>query len=108
MIDLLLVVVVTKVVTFTFGGILTWLSYRAFLRTSAPAMRALTVGIGLVTVGALLGGVVHQVLGLSVVAGVTVQSVFSAAGFAVLTYSLYAEGAKPSVSSDHCSSSGTR
>jgi len=96
--DLTLVVVATKAVTLTFGGILTWLSCRAFLRTGAPAMRALTAGIGLVTIGALVGGVVHQVLGLSVLAGVAVQGAFSAAGFAVLTYSLYAEGATDSVS----------
>jgi hypothetical protein len=106
MLDLTLVVVATKAVTLTFGGILTWLSYRAFLRTRAPAMRALTVGIGLVTVGALLGGVVHQVLGLSVLAGVAVQGAFSAAGFAVLTYSLYAEGSSRSVSPGCCSPPG--
>jgi len=108
MVDLTLVVVATKAVTFTFGGILTWLSYRAFLRTRAPAMRALAAGIGLVTVGALLGGVVHQVLELSMLAGVAVQGVFSAAGFVVLTYSLYAEGPSRSVSSSRYSPPGTR
>jgi len=97
-IDLVLLVVTTKAVTLTFGAMLTWLSYRAFTRTGAPALRALTVGIGLVTIGALLGGVVHQVVGLSVLTGVAVQSGFSAAGFAVLTYSLYAEGSMRSPS----------
>ncbi|MEF8851790.1 MAG: hypothetical protein V5A44_00965 [Haloarculaceae archaeon] len=96
--DLTLVVVTTKALTLTFGGILTWLSYRAFIRTGAPALRALAVGIGLVTIGALVGGVVHQVLGLSVLAGVAVQGAFSAAGFAVLTYSLYADGPTDPVS----------
>jgi hypothetical protein len=97
-IDLVLLVVTTKAVTLTFGTVLTWLSYRAFTRTGAPALRALAVGMGLVTIGALLGGVVHQVLGLSVLAGVAIQGVFSAAGFAVLTYSLYADGSGESMS----------
>ncbi len=92
MIDLTLVVVTTKAVTLTFGGILTWLSYRAFTRTGAPALRALATGIGLVAIGALLGGVVDQVSGLSVLVGVAVQGCFSAVGFGVLTYSLYADG----------------
>ena len=98
MIDLVLVVVTTKAVTLTFGTILTWLSYRAFTRTGAPALRALAVGMCLVTIGALLGGVVHQVLGFPVLVGVAVQSGFSATGFAVLTYSLYAEGPSDSMS----------
>jgi len=90
---LTLVVVVTKAVTLTFGTILTWLSVRAFRRTGAPALRALAVGIGLVTAGAFLGGAVHQVAGLELLVGIAVQGVFTAAGFTVLTYSLYAEGA---------------
>lgn len=98
MIDLVLLVVTTKAVTLTFGTILTWLSYRAFTRTGAPALRALAVGMGLVTIGALLGGAVHQGLGFPVLVGVAVQSGFSAAGFAVLTYSLYADGPTGSVS----------
>jgi len=54
--DLGLFVVTMKAVTLAFGTILTWLSYRAFRRTGAPALRALTVGIGLLTAGAVLGG----------------------------------------------------
>jgi hypothetical protein len=93
MFDLVLVVVTTKAVTLTFGTILTWLSYRAFRRTGAPALRALAVGIGLVTVGAVLGGAVHQLLEMPILIGVSIQSVFTAAGFALLTYSLYVDEA---------------
>ncbi|MFB6151923.1 MAG: hypothetical protein ABEJ40_08975 [Haloarculaceae archaeon] len=90
--DLALVIASAKAATLTFGTILTWLSARAYRRTGAPALRALTVGIGLVTAGAILGGIVHQVAGLRLLAGIAVQSVFTAFGFAVLTYSLYADG----------------
>lgn len=89
--DLAFVVVAMKAVTLTLGTILAWLSYRAFRRTGATALRALAVGIGLLTAGAVVGGLVHQLLGLSLLAGVGVQSAFTAGGFAVLTYSLYVD-----------------
>lgn len=87
------VLAVTKTATLAFGALLTALSWRAYRRTDAPALRALGSGIGLVTVGALLGGAFHQFLDVPLAVGVSVQSIFTAAGFAVLTYSLYADGA---------------
>ncbi|WP_424019286.1 DUF7521 family protein [Halorientalis pallida] len=85
-----------KAVTLLFGGILTLLSLRAYRRTGSPALRALAVGIGLVTTGAILGGALHQILGLPLEASATLQSVFTAIGFGVLTYSLYTESPAPS------------
>jgi hypothetical protein len=85
-----------KGVTLLFGGILTLLSLRAYRRTGSPALRALAVGIGLVTTGAILGGALHQLLGLPLKTSATFQSVFTAIGFGVLTYSLYTESPMPS------------
>lgn len=81
----------TKTLTLFFGGTITYLSYRAYRRKHSPALRALTIGIGLVTGGVILGGVLHQVVGLPLDLSASIQSVFTAAGFAVLTYSLYTE-----------------
>lgn len=81
--------VATKTVTLLFGGTITYLSLRAYRRTGSPALRALTIGIGLVTTGAILGGLLHQVIGLSLRLSITIQSVFTAFGFSVLLYSLY-------------------
>lgn len=80
-----------KSLTLLFGGTITLLSYRAYRRTRSAPLRALTVGIGLVTGGAFLGGLLHQVVGIPLRLSVSVQSVFTAVGFAVLTYSLYTE-----------------
>ena len=86
-----LVLAMTKTLTLVFGGVLTYLSYKAFRRTDSCALRALTVGIALLTGGALLGGVLHQIGGLTLEYSVSVQSVFTALGFGVMTYSLFAD-----------------
>ena len=83
--------VAAQTATFVFGGAVTVLAVRAYRRTGSPALRALAVGIGLLTAGALLGGTLHQVAGLGLRTSVTVQSVATAVGFAVLTYSLYTD-----------------
>lgn len=81
----------TKTITLVCGAILTTLTYRAYRRTGARAMRALCLGIGLVTAGAILGGSLHQLVGLPVTQSVTVEELFTATGFFVLTYSLYVD-----------------
>jgi hypothetical protein len=83
--------VAAQTATLLFGGAITILAVRAYRRTGSPALRALAVGIGLLTVGALLGGTLHQLLGLGLRTSVLVQSVATAVGFAVLTYSLYTD-----------------
>jgi len=85
------ILVAAKTATVAFGSALTYLSYRAFRRTNSRALRALATGIGLLTLGALLGGVLHQVAGVSLESSVGVQSVFTAVGFAVMTYSLFVD-----------------
>ena len=85
------ILIAAKTATLAFGSALTYLSYRAFRRTRSRALRALATGIGLLTLGALLGGVLHQIAGISLQASVGVQSVFTAVGFAVMTYSLFAD-----------------
>ena len=83
--------VAAKTVTLVCGGMLTILSARAARRTGSPALRALAIGTGLLTVGALAGGVGHQYLGLGLGTSVSVQSVFTAVGLGVMTSSLYTE-----------------
>lgn len=83
--------VAAQTATLVFGGAITLLAVRAYRRTGSPALRALAVGIGLLTAGALVGGVVHQLFNTPLETGVVFQSCFTAAGFAVITYSLYTD-----------------
>lgn len=80
----------TQTATLLAGGFVTLLAVRAYRRTGAPSLRALAVGLGLVTGGALLAGVVHEVGGTAFPTAVAVQSTAMALGFTVLAYSLYA------------------
>lgn len=69
------------------GGFVTLLAFRAQRRTGAAALRALTAGLGSITAGTLLGGLVHQAGVAPLLVGVTVQSLF-ALGFCFLAWSL--------------------
>lgn len=79
----------TQVVTVVFGGLLTFLTYKAYRRTGSRSLKALTGGFSLLLVGSILGGGLHEFADLPLEASVTVQSMFTALGFAVLAYSLY-------------------
>lgn len=84
-------IVVLKTITLVLGLTITYLAYKAFRRTGSPALRSLTVGFGLVTLGAILAGAVDQIVGLETTIALVIESVLTAAGFGVIVYSLYVE-----------------
>lgn len=73
------------------GGSITYFGFKAYRRTGDPALRALVIGFGFVTVGAILGGVAHQLFGLRLEVGMLVNALLMAIGFAILLYSLFIE-----------------
>lgn len=81
--------IATKTVTLMLGALITFLAYRAFRRRREPALRALMVGFALVTAGSVVGGALYHFAGVDFVLGVSIESLVTAAGFAVLVYSLY-------------------
>lgn len=86
--QLQLAIVSANTVTLVVGGFVTLLAHRAHRRTGSGSLRALTVGLGCITVGTLLGGLLHQSGVASLLVGVTVQSLFIALGFLLLGWSL--------------------
>lgn len=82
-------IVVVKTLTLVLGALLTLLSYRAYRRTRAGPLRALAAGFGIVTLGSLAAGVVHQFTPFDILVGILVHSVLILIGFAVITYSVY-------------------
>jgi hypothetical protein len=85
------VIAVTKSVTLVLGGLISYLAYRAYQRTGGGPLRALAVGFAVVTVGSIVGGVVDLFTAIDLAYGVVAESVLTAVGFGVITYSLYAK-----------------
>lgn len=85
------IIAASKVATLVLGGLISFLSWRAYKRTDAPPLRALAVGFAVVTLGTFLGGAVVLLTPETTLTGIVVSSVLSLVGFAVITYSLYME-----------------
>lgn len=84
-----MIVVAVKAFILVVGAGITLVAFRAHRKSGDDSMRALSVGFGVVTLGALLAGIVHKLLGLSLTDGVLLNSVLTAIGFSVIGYSLY-------------------
>ena len=85
-------VVALKAITLALGGLISYLSYRAYRRTEARPLWYLAVGFGVITFGALLAGVLDQFpTGFGRTTALIIESGLTAIGFAIITYSLYSE-----------------
>jgi hypothetical protein len=82
--------VVLKTLTLILGGLITYYAYQAWKRTGSTALRALGVGFGLVTLGALVAGVTDLVFDYGLYFNSVVESTMTVLGFGVIVYSLYA------------------
>lgn len=86
------IVGVANTVTLVCGGFVTLLAGRAYRRTGSTALRSLAVGLGAVTAGAAIAGVLYHATAVTLPTAIAFHSTLSAVGFALLAYSLYAEG----------------
>lgn len=87
-------IVVTKTLILIMGGLITYFSYQAYSRTGTKQHWWLTLGFGVITVGAILGGMLDIVVetyfaGDLLYTSVFVSSVMTAAGLGIILYSLY-------------------
>lgn len=78
-----------KTLTLVLGGLITYLSLKAYRRTGNEALGYLSAGFATVTLGTLLAGVADQVLQAGFEVGLLIESVLIAAGMLVIVYSLY-------------------
>ncbi|WP_232820523.1 DUF7521 family protein [Halorussus litoreus] len=84
-------VVALKTVTLVLGGLITFFALKAYRRTHSPALRALTIGFGAVTLGSMVAGVLDRLLLTSTEFALVTESALTAVGFAVILYSLYVD-----------------
>ncbi|WP_158059427.1 DUF7521 family protein [Halorussus halophilus] len=84
-------VIVLKTTSLLLGGLITYFAFKAYRRTGSPALRALSIGFAVVTLGAFLAGIADQAIGLDRNLVLVIESALTAIGFAVITYSLYVD-----------------
>ncbi|MFB6104135.1 MAG: hypothetical protein ABEJ57_03495 [Halobacteriaceae archaeon] len=84
-------VITIKAIVLVLGALVTYYAGLAYRRTGSPALRALSIGFGLVTLGALSAGVVDVFLSVGRDQALVVESLFTAGGFGVILYSLYVD-----------------
>jgi heme/copper-type cytochrome/quinol oxidase subunit 3 len=84
-------IIVIKTAILILGSGIAYIAYKAHRRTESPSLRALAFGFGVITVGALLAGIAHQLLGVGLRTGILINSVLTALGFVIIIYSLYIE-----------------
>ncbi|MFB6092582.1 MAG: hypothetical protein ABEK02_06190 [Haloquadratum sp.] len=84
-------IVAVKTGILILGGLITYFSLKAYRNTGARPLRAFAIGFGIVTLGSLLGGTFDFVLGVDLATGILIDAALTLVGFAVITYSLYAE-----------------
>jgi hypothetical protein len=83
--------VALKALAMVAGVLITYFAYQAYERTGAPALRALALGFGVVTLGALTAGVLDQFLAVERQTALIVESGMTTVGFGIVLYSLYAD-----------------
>ncbi|MFB6090158.1 MAG: hypothetical protein ABEJ97_03790 [Halobellus sp.] len=84
-------IVVVKTGILVLGGLITYFSLKAYRNTGTRALRALAIGFGIITLGSLLGGTLDFILGVDLATGILIDAALTFVGFAVITYSLYAD-----------------
>ncbi|SIS08120.1 DUF7521 family protein [Natronorubrum thiooxidans] len=71
------------------GSVITFFAYKAYRRTQQRALGLLAVGFGLVTLGLVLAGLLYELLGVSLMMGILLESLLMFAGFLIIARSLY-------------------
>lgn len=87
-------IVVSKTLILIIGGLITYYSYQAYRRTGSVEHKWLTYGFGVVTTGAIIGGVLDLAVGAYlgrelINTSVFVSSGMTAIGLGIILYSLY-------------------
>lgn len=78
-----------KTITLVLGSLITYLALKAYRRTGNTSLGLLSLGFGIITLGTLLAGIADQLLRADFLIGLVIESALLAAGFLVITYSLY-------------------
>lgn len=83
--------VIAKLVTVGLGLLITYQAYRGYRIHGSEPMRYVAIGFLFISVGAVIEGVLFDVVGLSISPAGTIQTSIVAVGMLVILYSLYGQ-----------------
>lgn len=86
--DIVWLMAIVKTVIAILGGLITYFAFKAYRRTRNQSLGYLAAGFGIVTVGAILGGISFELLNVSLETGVLIEGIFIAIGFLLIAWSL--------------------
>ncbi|MFC6719478.1 hypothetical protein ACFQGT_14185 [Natrialbaceae archaeon GCM10025810] len=89
--EIAIALAVVKTLVLIVGSVITYFAFKAYRRTRQPALGYLASGFGLVTLGLVLAGIVHEIIQIDLATGVLLESLLVLAGFLIIAYSLYVQ-----------------
>ena len=84
-----LTLAVVKTLILLVGSVITFFAFKAYRRSRQPALGYLALGFGLVTLGLVLAGLLYELLGVTLMMGILLESLLMLVGFLIIAYSLY-------------------
>jgi hypothetical protein len=87
--DLLLLLRIVKILLVLMGGVVVWLSGRAWRRNKSGAMFLLSLGFALITAGSVAAGILFEFLGYGLLEVSITEGIVQLLGFGLIIYSIY-------------------
>lgn len=81
--------VVAKTITVGLGLVIAYQAYKGYRRYGNQPLRYVAIGFVFISIGAVIEGVLYDVVGLSIFVAGTLQTILVAIGMLVILYSLY-------------------
>lgn len=87
--DSLLVLRIVKIALVLMGGVVVWLSGKAWRRQKSSAMLSLSIGFALITAGAVAAGILFEFLQYDLLDVNIAEGIVQLLGFSMIIYSIY-------------------
>lgn len=81
--------IIVKLITMVIGFVIAATAYRGYRRNHSKSMLYLAIGFAIISIGAVIEGILFDVLQFSIFWAGTVQTSIVAVGMLVILYSLY-------------------
>ncbi|TQQ78785.1 hypothetical protein EGH24_12495 [Halonotius terrestris] len=81
--------IVAKLVTMVLGFVIAYQAYRGYRRSNSQSMLYLAVGFAIISFGAIVEGILFDVVGLTLHNAGTVATTIVAIGMLTILYALY-------------------